>query len=533
MKKRWAVMLLGCSLAVSGLMMASCGSTEEKTSGGSVKTEAAKETKDKTEKEDAEDSLSDLKGAVKIKDADDLLEFAERVNAGETELNAVLADNIDLSTVCGENAGSWTPIADYNGTFDGAGYSIRNLYVTGGTEDYVGLFADSGEMSVIANLILEDVQIEGGKYTGAVIALTEGAVRNCRVSGKVEGYYVVGGIVGSVSHTGNPDSLQNAVESCVNSAEVRCGEMERNGAAGGIAGKTNQHMKDCRNDGFVHGKAGFTGGIAGEAEGTYYDAADYMVRIENCHNSGEVDGVLFVGGITGYLSDGFIGNCENTGDVLGYCYLGGICGVQKGQVEKGEFLGMIVNCANTGDIRMYPLGTTDAIKYESKKGSANFYDDQAAAGIAAVSEKCIVMNCRNAGNLICDTNKYKIDCSAAHIAADFKQNSVLFINCLSTAEITPPSVDPEDFISNGVTVTGNENPENCAAAVFYTGEPCYDNLTPTDPAALTDGTVLAQLNAFPDGVPAEFMTRIQESGISYELCGWKQGADGPVLEWEE
>lgn len=69
---------------------------------------------------------------MEIGSAEELEEFRNRVNEGEWGLNAVLTADIDLSSVCGEGVGSWTPIAPtdsgqtYNGVFDGGGHEIKD-----------------------------------------------------------------------------------------------------------------------------------------------------------------------------------------------------------------------------------------------------------------------------------------------------------------------------------------------------------------------------------------------------------------------
>ena len=74
-------------------------------------------------------------GVYQITSGSELAWLAQQVNAGVsdgTSFSAVLCNDIDL----GDEA--WTPIGNgtgkaYKGTFDGQGYTIRNLYVTGST----------------------------------------------------------------------------------------------------------------------------------------------------------------------------------------------------------------------------------------------------------------------------------------------------------------------------------------------------------------------------------------------------------------
>ena len=83
--------------------------------------------------------------AYKISTAADLLWFAEQVNGGNNEINGVLMNDIDLSTVCSATLGNWTPIGtetkNFKGSFDGRGFTVKNLYYNNTTDGkYVGLF---------------------------------------------------------------------------------------------------------------------------------------------------------------------------------------------------------------------------------------------------------------------------------------------------------------------------------------------------------------------------------------------------------
>lgn len=532
-KKNLLFVVLMLTLAIS---VAGCGSGSRGNAG--ERTQEQEQTREQEQaqiqnQEQAQDQIQVNKDAVHIRTSEDLLAFAERVNSGETELDAVLDADIDLASMCSAEDGSWTPMNQYAGTFEGGGHSIKNLYIQTTAKGNIGFFSSCAQGSAVQNLTLENVWIDGGHYTGAVSGRTEGAIRHCQVSGTVKGYYTVGGIVGSMEHSsdgadGEPDG---GLEGCVNLADVSGEEMERNGAVGGIVGWTDMPVKGCRNSGFISGAPGFTGGIVGEAEGTYREEAGRFVRIENCENNGGVEGILFVGGILGYGSDSMLTNCKNTEDVTGFLYVGGICGVVKGAGKKGEFVSMIANCVNTGDVKLFQMESGGSIKYERKKGGPLYYNDQLIGGIAAAAEGGIVLNCRNGGNLICDTNKYRAECGAVHIAAWMGGDHNLVLNCVSTATITAPKVETEDFLQKGVSVVGIASDQ--AIAVYYTGEQCDDEIVPVGEESLMDGSVVASLNAFPEGISDELLNRLRESGIEYELSSWKQGENGPVLEWEE
>lgn len=124
--------------------------------------------------------------------ADELMEFAQKVNGGETGAYAVLTADIDLS------GKEWTGIATtesspYTGVFDGKGFSIKNLT---GSES---LFKFNNGTIKNVQLVNVNIEREGGNL-GAVVGKNEGTVFNCVSSGTVTGTggnsYSVGGLVG-------------------------------------------------------------------------------------------------------------------------------------------------------------------------------------------------------------------------------------------------------------------------------------------------------------------------------------------------
>lgn len=464
---------------------------------------------------------------MKIESAEDLAEFRDLVNEGETDLDAELKEDIDLASVCGTGLGSWVPISSYNGNFDGAGHTVSNLYVAVGPEEKAGLFGKVESGSTIQNLVLENAAVDGGEYTGAVAAYAEGTISNCSVSGNIKGYEKVGGIVGTIGHGTSEGSAGEGLTDCVNSAVITCEEDIEDACVGGIAGYTSQNIRNCENNGEIHSFAKYTGGIAGRVEGTYYDEQGYFAKIENCRNNGPVSGYVFVGGIAGSLYDGYLNNCINAAEIKGYTYLGGLCGSMGGKAEKGEYTSIAVNSVNTGNVEMYPLESNDSIV--CRDNSYDYYSEQFGAGIAAYAYSSVILNCRNTGDILCSTRKYIANCGAAYISEYLGGSPTLVLNCISTAKITKPETEDERFMENGVVVTGASYN---AASVFYVGEPCSDDIEPVSEAGLTDGSILTELNTFPENIPEELMGTLKESGISYEVCKWKQGENAPVLEWE-
>ena len=80
----------------------------------------------------------------------------------------------------------WTPIAGFNGTFDGQGHTISGVMVNS-TAEQQGLFGTIGTAATVKNLVIANSYISGGNNTGAVVGATDGTsedaslIENCHV----------------------------------------------------------------------------------------------------------------------------------------------------------------------------------------------------------------------------------------------------------------------------------------------------------------------------------------------------------------
>ena len=166
-------------------------------------------------------------GTYTVTSADGLMNVAELVNGGKTDINITLDKNIDLT------GKGWTPIGtsfknSYTGTFDGGGHTITGLTVT--TNDkYAGLFGYIGNAGTVKNVVMEGVLItsnNGSSQAGGVAGFSRGTIENCSVSGSVSGTVYVGGVVGA--------QIGGSITGCSSSATVK-GTVD----VGGVAGQTN------------------------------------------------------------------------------------------------------------------------------------------------------------------------------------------------------------------------------------------------------------------------------------------------------
>ena len=230
-------------------------------------------------------------GSYTVTSADGLMNVAELVNGGKTDINITLTADIDLT---GKN---WTPIGTsfsnkYTGTFDGGGHTIKGLTVTI-NDQFVGLFGSIGYAGTVKNVMMEDVQItsnHGSGFAGGVAGFSDGTIENCSVSGSVSGTVYVGGVVGA--------QWNGSTTGCSSSATVK-GTVY----VGGVVGQTN-------------GGATLT---------ACYATGNVIIEIDPVTNiSG--GGLVGLNGGNGVCACYATGNVTSTGSSTGYVHIGGFFG---------------------------------------------------------------------------------------------------------------------------------------------------------------------------------------------------------------
>ena len=163
-----------------------------------------------------------------VYNANGLMNIAELVNGGKSDINITLDTDIDLT------GKDWTPIGtdydnSYKGTFDGGGHTITGLTFTT-NDEYAGLFGWLNRAGTVKNVVMEGIQITSnqiyGGSIGGVVGYSWGTIENCSVSGSVSGTVYVGGVVGA--------QIGGSITGCSSSATVK-GTVD----VGGVAGQTN------------------------------------------------------------------------------------------------------------------------------------------------------------------------------------------------------------------------------------------------------------------------------------------------------
>ena len=230
-------------------------------------------------------------GSYTVTSADGLMNVAELVNGGKTDINITLDTDIDLT---GKN---WTPIGtsfdnSYTGTFDGGGHTITGLTFTT-NDEYAGLFGYLNRAGTVKNVVMEGIQITSNHMfgnTGGVAGFSWGTIENCSVSGSISGTVSVGGVVGV--------QRDRSITGCSSSATVK-GTLN----VGGVAGQT----------------------IFGATLTACYATGNVIIEIDRTQNISGGGLVGFNDGIS-LLSCYATGNVTSTGSSTGYVHIGGFLG---------------------------------------------------------------------------------------------------------------------------------------------------------------------------------------------------------------
>ena len=146
-----------------------------------------------------------------------LIATPSALNSMRDELDAYykLTADINLGVSPYNEGNGWEPIGtnsagqEFSGELNGNGYSIKNLFISRGTTNFVGLFGAT-KNAVVKNIAFEDVDITGQNYVGAAVGINYGTIRESYTTGSVNGDSHIGGIVGAnEAWEGSPGEIRN------------------------------------------------------------------------------------------------------------------------------------------------------------------------------------------------------------------------------------------------------------------------------------------------------------------------------------
>ena len=283
----------------------------------------------------------------------------------DTDAHYVQVSDIDASgTVSWNNGMGFVPIeggdGGFNGTYDGAGYAITDLYISQPDEDpmtpdsltevaerellgiedpgeRIALFGTVGLRGTVTNASLVNVDVEGREYVGTLVGLNYGTVTRSSATGNVSGDNWVGGLVGS------------------NTVSERSGEAT-----------VSASYADVGVNGIVS-----VGGLVGENVVFGEQPEPVSPRITSSYATGNVTGVEETGGLVGSHNAGRIVESYATGRVSEAQETGGLVASGDGDVSDSYW---DVNTTNRMDSAGGTGLTTDEMTGETARRNMGGFD---------------------------------------------------------------------------------------------------------------------------------------------------------------
>jgi hypothetical protein len=259
--------------------------------------------------------------------------YAVRDFLGDTnqDKHFILINDINLDVPPHNADEGWLPIGNaanpFSGHFNGNGFAVEDLFIERPGNWYVSLFGVIGTPGVVDDLHLTGVAITGYSLAAGIAGLNRGTIINCSVSGTITGSTGVGAITGE-NNTG-------LIEGCSSQGVINT--LGNNG--GGLVGRNR--LDSTITDSYS------TADVVGTGNNSYGGLVgwnDSIIISSSAH--GNVNGIVYCGGLVGRNYRGSITNSFATGNVVSLSYsIGGLAG-GNGGLESA----LITGCYATGNV---------------------------------------------------------------------------------------------------------------------------------------------------------------------------------------
>lgn len=291
---------------------------------GTVKSDDPEKDDNGWQGEAAKDAPQQKDGVYQIGTPAELAWFAEKAKQDSTDLKAVLTADLDLNNTVWTGIGGQTADTGFAGTLDGAGHTIKNLYLKNGK----GLIPYN--KGSVKNLTLEGL-LKGGDETAALTGTNAGTLEEITSNVTVTGGNKIAGIAGNNTKDG-------VIKDCHNTGAVT-GESY----AAGIVAYNEGSVSGCSNTAVITARSTFAGGIAAANTNAVKSEA---ANVSKSANSGHVivsssAERAYAGGVVGW-NNASVSSLYNTGNV----------------VSRGGYVGGCLGCNTTGSTAksLYNLG---------------------------------------------------------------------------------------------------------------------------------------------------------------------------------
>jgi hypothetical protein len=345
-----------------------------------------------------------------IKTANDMKTMSQLVSEGNSFAGQYLAmaNDIDMSSVSSSNyVAVGESSAPFEGTFDGKGYTLKNLTVNGGAFACTGVFGYIGTKGTVKNLNINTLKAySSGECLGGVTAYNYGTIENCHVTnsvldndgecgggiagiscGPIKNCSFQGNLTATGSGAGIAGQASCSIEDCYVKGIIKTdGYVSLCYDCAGIAGVLKKgSIKNCWTTGMINEQYGRSsaGGLVGRCilstiENSFTSAAVYSTRTYTDSNGG---GDNYTGGLVGYINESTMNNCYSSSTIVKsgtseFCgglvgYISVTYGITTGSTEGYQIHGnsKVTNC--------YYSGFINSSSSSSKKGmfGSTFYFD--------------------------------------------------------------------------------------------------------------------------------------------------------------
>ena len=419
-----------------------------------------------------------------ITTAEELAWFRDQVNGGNKKICAKIAENvevIDLKDFCHAadaskkiDEQSWVPIGNsnklYQGTFDGNGKTITNLYINA-NQKYMGLFGYTYQ-STIKNLTFENANVTNTQSNTGILVGKAGygsTLQNIKISKtcQIKGGNYTGGIAGE---------LDGNAYNCVNYTTVQ-GIKSVGGLFGRYSRKGNS-ITACANYGNVTASSDMVGGLVG-----YYSSG----TIQDCANYGDVKGTYRVAGMAGFVSEGKVQNVFSYGNVSATDNTQEV-GMAFGYSSKGVTEGMVAYYSgakltvNSQEQTVKAFGSDNL----SEDNATGFTETQLKSGVVAyLLQQNASSEAKWGQNLANDGDSYPVIGSEHTVYSD---NSL--VNCMTyeiiSGSFTNNTTSSAIKYQHGQTIHHVATNATCTEAATKEYWQCQDCLRTYSDSQLTE-----------------------------------------------
>jgi len=333
-----------------------------------------------------------------------------------------------------------TKTEDFSGSFNGAGYTITNLYVHNTLEMQTGLFSVVSKDGRVDSLTLKKFYLYGveaasiaGENNGTInevhveadtlflnseaaslVTVNKGTLSNSSFKGIIAGAYI-GGLVyenrGTISGsqyegTGDKKNSRSNVYfggiAFKNYGEIRdskaSGIMVGMSNVGGVATYNYGLVERCSTSADIYG----TGGSMYAKAITNGNAVGGLVALDSgiirdSYTSGNIYGSgSLIGGLVG-VTMGEISGSTSAMRVEALAFSGGLVGCNYGKISKSTATGKVVGSANVGGLTGINFGS---ITDSHAEGDVDFSAAEAGGLASKNFEEGVIENCYATGNVV-------------------------------------------------------------------------------------------------------------------------------------